>query len=96
MPDEREPPELSSDDFLDVPERYDEHRSIWNAATAATLDDRATERERDIIAEQLYDAYVNPDLSPDERRAARADANAAMNYWDIGFDWEAWREEMGY
>lgn len=90
-----EPPELGDDFRPETPDYLSGHDSVWNAATAAELGG-ATSQERDIFAQQMYSAYVDRNLSSDERSQARMDAEAAMDFWGVGFDWAEWRREMGY
>lgn len=94
MADEFEP--LDAGNIEDVPERYQDHPSVWRPAQAAYTGDRATAQERDIFAQQLHAAYVDPNLSYEERRQARMDVKAGESFWGVQFDWAEWRKEMGY
>jgi hypothetical protein len=46
--------------------------------------------------EELYDGWFNEELSPEERAAAREHFFDLMDWDTWEFDWDAWRDYMGY
>jgi hypothetical protein len=50
-------------------------------------------QQREIIAQQVYDATDNKDLTRDQRRQAQRDMREAQRVQGWRFDWAAWRRE---
>lgn len=96
MADDIEPPREIGDDELtpEAPEYLESNRSIWDAATTAELKG-ASRQERDILAQQIYEGYgYHPGANKNDVRRARRDADAAMKFFGVRFDWALWRREM--
>ncbi len=99
MPTDDDPNEerdrLDPDDSLDMPASFEGHRSLWESVVVARFGG-ASRYEQAELAAATYTGFIDRSVDRDTRQAARDDALAGFSYFGVGFDWNAWRSEMGY
>lgn len=99
MPTEDDPNEerdrLNPDDSLNMPAGFQQAPSVWESVVVARFGG-ASRYEQAELASAAYTGFVDRTTDPMTRAAARDEAIAGFNYFDVSFDWGQWRREMGY
>jgi hypothetical protein len=86
-----QPPE----DSWRPPPQFEQTPTLWESISAARMQG-ATKDERNALAQSAYTGFVDRNVDPATRHAARQDALEGFRFFGASFDWAQWRREMGY